>query len=238
MPNPPSSTEGYLPAGRHSSAAGGKRLTPRNLKAAATRERIIAAAAAAFDERGYLGVNLREVVQDLGLTTGALYYFFKTKEDLAVEIVERHFAGWDDLVAEVVAHSTSRLDALVEVTYRVADAFTSDLVVRAGARLSAEREVIGAELHRPYADWTTRLASLLDEATAAGEVRADLDSHATAEVVIATFFGAQAITRSLGDPAGLRRRLDTFWELTLPSMRAVSRSPARPKARAEGSSRR
>ncbi|MST35343.1 TetR family transcriptional regulator, partial [Acidimicrobiaceae bacterium USS-CC1] len=156
---PPLSTDEYLPAGRHSSTAGGKRLTPRNLKAAATRERIIAAAAAAFDERGYLGVNLREVVQDLGLTTGALYYFFKTKEDLAVEIVERHFAGWDDLVAEVVAHSTSRLDALVEVTYRVADAFTSDLVVRAGARLSAEREVIGAELHRPYADWTTRLAA-------------------------------------------------------------------------------
>ncbi|MST32430.1 hypothetical protein GHK86_06810 [Acidimicrobiaceae bacterium USS-CC1] len=69
-------------------------------------------------------------------------------------------------------------------------------------------------------------------------MRADLDSHATAEVVIATFFGAQAITRSLGDPAGLRRRLDTFWDLTLPSMRAVARSPARPRAGATGSQRR
>lgn len=183
-------------------------------------------------------MNLREVVQDLGLTTGALYYFFKTKEDLAVEIVERHFAGWDDLVTQVVADSPSRLDALVHVTYRVADAFTNDLVVRAGARLSAEREVIGAELHKPYVDWTDRIASLLDDAKDAGEVRSDLDVRATAETVIATFFGAQAIVRTLGDPAGLRRCLDTFWELVLPSLRVTTPRPAgRPKARATAGKR-
>lgn len=198
--------------------AGQARLTPRNLRAAATRERIVQATAAAFDTRGYRGVSLKEVIESLGLTTGALHYFFPTKEDLAVEIVHRHFGAWEPLTRESIEGRDNLIDGLVELSYRVADAFQNDVVVRAGARLSAERNLIPAELPRPYVGWHDRLTNLLGEAADRQQIRGGLDLRATAEVIVSFFFGAQAIVRTLDDPPGLRRQLDQFWRLVLPSL--------------------
>lgn len=53
-----------------------------------TKERLLECARAEFLEKGYQGASLRSICKKAGVTTGALYFFFKDKEDLFGAIVE------------------------------------------------------------------------------------------------------------------------------------------------------
>lgn len=53
-----------------------------------TRARILAAGLRQFSEKGYTGAGMRDVAAAAGLTEGALYHYFKGKEDLLRAILE------------------------------------------------------------------------------------------------------------------------------------------------------
>ncbi|HEX9316612.1 MAG TPA: ScbR family autoregulator-binding transcription factor [Actinomycetota bacterium] len=190
-----------------------------------TRERILEAAAQAFDRRGYLGVNLNDVVQELGLTKGALYHFFPNKERLAVEIVRRHFAGWDRLASKVPGEHDNLVDALIDMSYRVGRNYQNDSFTRAAVRLQNERNLIRTELPEPFVGWIERVTQLLETAKARGQVRTSVDSAAAAQLMVSFFYGAQAVSEHLTDRKDLLERLDTFWELMEPSLRPAHPAP-------------
>lgn len=64
-----------------------------------TRARIIEVALELFSEQGYEQTSLREIADRLGVTKAALYYHFKTKDDIVLGIVERMSAPIDDTIA-------------------------------------------------------------------------------------------------------------------------------------------
>ncbi len=49
------------------------------------RDRILRAAAACFNQKGYSGTSLKDVSRQLGLTDAALYYYVKNKEELVYQ---------------------------------------------------------------------------------------------------------------------------------------------------------
>jgi AcrR family transcriptional regulator len=53
-----------------------------------TRTRIQAVALDLFNEQGYEATSLREIAERLGVTKAALYYHFKTKEDIVGSLVQ------------------------------------------------------------------------------------------------------------------------------------------------------
>ena len=59
---------------------------------ATTLEKIQEAALAEFLKKGVLGASLRQIVKHAGVTTGALYGYFSSKEALFASIVEPHAA--------------------------------------------------------------------------------------------------------------------------------------------------
>ena len=56
-----------------------------------TLERIHLAARAEFREKGFPSASLRSIVKSLGMTTGAFYGYYKSKEDLFAALVEDHY---------------------------------------------------------------------------------------------------------------------------------------------------
>ncbi|WP_380278384.1 TetR/AcrR family transcriptional regulator [Kitasatospora purpeofusca] len=64
-----------------------------------TRARIVAIALELFSEHGYERTSLREIADHLGVTKAALYYHFKTKEDIVQGIVTATAAPIDELIA-------------------------------------------------------------------------------------------------------------------------------------------
>ena len=54
-------------------------------KGAATRQRIVELAAPVFNQRGYVGASMRDLVDATGLEKGGIYNHFGSKEQLALE---------------------------------------------------------------------------------------------------------------------------------------------------------
>jgi AcrR family transcriptional regulator len=182
---------------------------------------LLLAAAEAFDQRGYLGTSMNDITDRLGLTKGALYFHYPSKEALAVAVVEAHYERWDPLAASIVGTGASRLDELVTLSYKVAEAFQRDVVVRAGVRLQSERDLISAAMPRPYVEWIKRVTKLAQAAKDNGELAPEVDSADVGNVVVGMFFGAQHVSQALTGRRDLKRRLDQFWKLTLPAIKAI-----------------
>ena len=62
-------------------------------KSTATLEKIQQAAMDEFAQKGFLGASLRQIVKQAGVTTGAFYGYFSSKEALFASIVEPHAAA-------------------------------------------------------------------------------------------------------------------------------------------------
>jgi AcrR family transcriptional regulator len=88
-----------------------------------TRERILAVANELFIEQGYEGTSLREIADRLGITKAALYYHFRSKD----EILETLLAPFDALLDELLrrleaAHDVEAwADALTWVVAQIFD---------------------------------------------------------------------------------------------------------------------
>ena len=57
-----------------------------------TREKILEAGKAEFLAKGFLAASLRNIVKEAGVTTGAFYGYFKSKEELFDALVEEPYA--------------------------------------------------------------------------------------------------------------------------------------------------
>ena len=62
-------------------------------KSTATLEKIQEAALGEFLDKGFLGASLRQIVKNAGVTTGAFYGYFSSKEALFNALVEPHAAA-------------------------------------------------------------------------------------------------------------------------------------------------
>ena len=62
-------------------------------KSSVTLEKIQQAALEEFSEKGFLGASLRQIVKNAGVTTGAFYGYFSSKEALFASLVEPHAAA-------------------------------------------------------------------------------------------------------------------------------------------------
>lgn len=193
---------------------------PKQERARRTRAHILRMAAELFAERGYAAVTLQDVAERASMTKGAVYFHYKNKEDLAVAVVQEHYARWPVLLAEISASELPPYDALVSVLDRVTGAFHDDVVVQAGARLQVERSLIDADLPEPYVGWEDYLTGLVEAMDKAGELRADVTPRAAARVLVAAFFGMQHISDVLSHRADLTQRYGELRAVVLEGLRA------------------
>jgi AcrR family transcriptional regulator len=69
-----------------------------------TRARIQAVAVELFSEQGYDKTSLREIAERLGVTKAALYYHFRSKEDIVRSLVDDYFGRVDGVIAWAKQH--------------------------------------------------------------------------------------------------------------------------------------
>jgi len=63
-----------------------------------TKEKIQDVALELFGEQGYDKTSLREIAERLGVTKAALYYHFRTKEDIIRSLFDDLMAGMDEII--------------------------------------------------------------------------------------------------------------------------------------------
>lgn len=184
-------------------------------RAVLTRGRVLVAAAEVFARTGFLAASMNDIVEAAGVTKGAVYFHFPSKEALAVAVVEEQFAQWPALVAGVIEQAPDALTGVVALTYEVGGRFRDDILTTAGVRLSFERELVHADMPTPFVGWVAILQDLFTRARREGLLRPGLLPGPTARALVGSFFGIQHISEILTDRDDLEARLDEFWKIFL-----------------------
>lgn len=200
---------------------------------------LLDAALAVFAERGYRNARLDEVAEAAGVTKGTLYHYFATKEELLVQVLERHQALLFDRVAELLREpagpASARLRLVVRRGFAAQDEARARLVRLV---VQAAAHEVPAVFHRWLADGPVRawqvVADLVREGQAMGEFRPDADADVAARVLLSGLM-LQAVWRPHAEHVpGLAldpdRLLDSALDLFLHGLR-----PAYPLAPAADS---
>ncbi|MBD5115503.1 MAG: TetR/AcrR family transcriptional regulator [Ruminococcaceae bacterium] len=122
-----------------------------------TKERLIESARAEFSEKGYTKASLRKICADAGVTTGALYFFFKDKENLFAAIVEQPF---NELKSLLLGHFTSEKEMSLSEMYAHIDGGHDELSAALIHHLYANYEAFMLLLTKAQG---TRFESAVDE---------------------------------------------------------------------------
>jgi AcrR family transcriptional regulator len=206
----------------------------RQERAEITRQAILDGAAAAFDATGYGSTSLSDVAKQAGVTKGALYFHFSSKEALANALVEEQ-RQYAELLARVPRPG---VQTLIDMGHRMAHGLRNDVRLRAGVRLVVEFGSFDAPDPAPYSTWINAIRDCLVHAQARGDVQPGINVTDLATVLSSAFTGLQLTSHVLTARKDLDDRVTDLWRYLLPGVvpaRRVSRfEPAgSPGCRAE-----
>jgi AcrR family transcriptional regulator len=154
------------------------------------REQILQAAMVCFARQGYHATSMDDVVRQSGLSVGAIYSYFPSKEELFLSLcdyrTEQTLTYLNDMFRrpgpmvekfeEAVDYFFRQLSEDLVPLVRVSFEFLSEAAKSERIR---ERQQRRAETIRQFLRW------LLTEARMHGDIRTDLDLDATVDVMMA-----------------------------------------------------
>ncbi|TWV58415.1 TetR/AcrR family transcriptional regulator [Streptomyces misionensis] len=181
-------------------------------RAVHTRESLLLAAAETFDEYGYSGASINRILKRAGLTAGALYFHFDSKEDLARAVMNSQ-------PKTIVPLLDSRgLQRLVDITLTWSRRLQEDPLLRAGVRLTNEQVSFGVQDATPYRSWSGIMADCLRDAHERGELQAGVDPAEVGEFVVEACTGMQMFSAVASGRTDLIERVTRMWRLLLPGI--------------------
>ncbi len=137
-------------------------------RALATRAQIVRGAAEVFDRFGYEGARLSEITDAAGMTKGALYFHFSSKEDLARFVIAEQHRISISAVEAIGGEPVSALEQIVMLCHEMARQIVEDPIVRAGIRITLELSADDRGPAGPYLDWIAACQGLAVRAVSEG----------------------------------------------------------------------
>lgn len=183
---------------------------PPRSKGERTRERIVVQVAPLFNQRGFAGTSMADLIAVTGLRAGGVYRHFAGKEALAIAAFDhaaaRHWAFYN----EAVAGTTGAVNRAVALVNAVAGIVEQPIVPGGCPLLNAAVETDDAYPAMPALRARVRRAmdkviglgrQILADGIAAGELPQSIDASAEARVAVATIEGAIMLAKLYNDPS-------------------------------------
>jgi AcrR family transcriptional regulator len=177
-----------------------------------TRDRLVAAAATVFAEKGYDRATVQEIARRAGFTTGAIYGRFQGKAELLLAAIEAQSDDeFDQLFAEHRFEGKAT-DILTTVgSHLVTDEFDSGQALLFEAFVAARRDPeVAVMLRRVVEQRSDALTELVEEAKSTGGIDPALDT-----LSIVRFCHAVGLGFLLFGPIDLGRPRPEPWEILI-----------------------
>lgn len=190
-------------------------------RAVQTKQEILMAAAEVFAQRGYAAATMAEILKLAGLTKGAVYFHFASKEDLAQAVVSAQSPWLSQLDL-----SAPGFQPVIDMTTAYAVALLHDPIIRAAVRLVIEHGAFDKPNIEAWQATTELARTLVEQAQDTGDLLPGLQPLAVAEMVTASFAGIQLTSQVLTGRADLLERVANWWQLLLPGLVPADRIAA------------
>lgn len=174
-----------------------------------TREQVLDAAAEEFAAHGYLGTTLLDVVKRTGMTKGALYGHFSSKEELAAALIEEAGGELSTRAARVGEPDATAVHTLRETVLDLSRFLRQDARARSGLRLAVEAPQLDRhDLGLVERIWLPLTRAVAETQTADGGF-GGYPPQAVARLLMSVFLGVpHPVPR---DDADAARRFDNLW---------------------------
>ena len=165
-----------------------------------TRQEIIRKAAPIFNQKGYNGAALSDLMRATGLKKGGIYRHFDSKQELAGEAFEH---AWN-LAMDARFEGTNEIPNTVDRLKQIVRNFRArrTRVVPGGCPLlntaidsDDGNPRLRAKARQALSSWLDRLQAIAEEGKRQGEVRSDVDSAKLAMLIVSTLEGSVMIRR-------------------------------------------
>ncbi len=172
-----------------------KKFNNKNLRSQETANRILRQAMRIFLEKGYHGTSIDDITRAAKLTKGALYWHFKSKEDLLKRIVQEYEKRFLDGMIQTVNEVKGRIPEKIEKYFRYNAAFAyynRELCVSfdtLAAELVGAHHGIETEFRRIYKKYQKFLSNLIVQGKKEKMFKKEIDEDISALVIIAFHVG-------------------------------------------------
>jgi TetR/AcrR family transcriptional regulator, transcriptional repressor for nem operon len=171
-----------------------------------TRERLVEAARILFWKHGYTSTGIAQILKEADAGSGSLYYFFPTKEDLLLAVLEWYR---ENLWSQVVQPVFDRVTDPVERIFGILDSYRRGLLMTSfqhgcpignlALELSDSHPAVRQLLAVNFTGWRKAIEQCLSES--ADRLPETLDREQLALFVLTTMEGSVMLARSYQDIA-------------------------------------
>ena len=218
-----------------------KRSTPRRKRQPnVTRERLLEAGFKEIYRRGFQGASLDTILDQAGVTKGALYHHFPDKAALGYAVVDEVVRDlllqrWLGVLEAEPGDPISALQGMLKQRLAQLQPHEVELgcpLNNLGQEMSPLDERFRHRVAAIFQTWTDGFAEVLQRGQTEGSVRRDLDPRQAATFLVAAIEGSYGLAKSARSPAMLRSNLDFLSELLeclrpAHKTRRVGRAPKR-----------
>jgi TetR/AcrR family transcriptional repressor of nem operon len=181
----------------------------------ATRQKLVAAARGLVLERGFTGTGVDQICAAAGLTKGAFFHHFPSKEEIGKAALADWAAFGMGLYAEAkvgpVRHPLDRVHRFIDIMIgflRHSETPVTCVVGMMSQELALANPALREVCSQYLGDWTEFARQLLDEAKAAQKPVVDFDSEEVAWFLNSLWQGSMLIAKTRQDSRIAIRNLE------------------------------
>lgn len=167
-----------------------------------TRLEVIRKAAAIFNQRGYAGASLSDLMSATGLEKGGIYRHFESKQQLAAEAFDYAWKLAVDMRFEGTQEISNTVDRLTQIVRNFSDR-RAGLVPGGCPLLNTAIDSddgnprLRAKARCALNSWLLRLQAIVEEGQRRGEIRLEVVAKALATLIVSTLEGSLMVSRLL-----------------------------------------
>lgn len=192
----------------------------------ATRNTLLLAAFSEIHQHGFRGASLDRILTASRFTKGALYHHFGNKNELGHAVIDEVIRPWIEGFWKPLLESDDPITDAINLIQKQIEQ-RSDEELRFGCpfnnlvqEMSPVDKTFAHRLEQIHEDWRNGSAEVLRKAQREQKIRADVDTEAMADFLIASFEGCAGMAKLGEDPQRLRRSLQGLYQF-LDSLRVA-----------------
>jgi TetR/AcrR family transcriptional repressor of nem operon len=176
-------------------------------KGEVTRQRIIELAAPLFNQRGFAGCSMQDVMEATGLKKGGLYRHFSSKEVLAAEVFRYSLSQAVKIRTPPANPSLNAIARLCKVIEQFIEKPSSVPggcpILNTAIDADDGNPVLRQLALKGLRSWRNRISRMIEEGISRKQIRQDTEPRALANTIIAALEGALMMSRLEGSKHAL-----------------------------------
>ena len=157
--------------------------------------------------QGFQAASIANILQDTGLTKGALYHHFPTKQALGLAVIEEVIKGQlEGLIFNPLRESERPVEMLLEIIATIDQKVPSDFVMlgcplnNLMQEMSPLDELFQEQLNGVLGVWQKTVEGALKRGQKQGEIRAEVDYKAAALFIVSAWEGCIGVAKNMQSP--------------------------------------